>query len=107
MNLLQMLRREPVRMGQALLILFESGLMAAITFVPSLSATQQIALMGFGMTLVVVGQLGVAEFIRARVTPVADPRDRAGNRLVPEAAVPVASLATPPDAASASVAQSA
>lgn len=83
MKLPQLMQREPVRMGQALLILVEAVVMVTITFIPHLTSEQSGAIMGLGMAVILVSQIGVAELIRSQVTPIVNLRDKRDHRLAP------------------------
>ncbi|MCA9883567.1 MAG: hypothetical protein KC615_03590 [Anaerolineae bacterium] len=76
-----MFKREPVAIINAIVGVIEAGIALLIGLgVINLTADQVGYLMAF---VVAVGTLLQTIFVRSQVTPVADPRDNAGRKLVP------------------------
>ena len=72
--------REPVAVLNAAIAIVETALVLAIAFGLELTSAQVGAIMGF---VVAVTTLIRILLVRSQVTPVANPRDNAGNQLVP------------------------
>jgi hypothetical protein len=77
-------RTEPVRLGAAIVAVIAAGLILLNQFGVTTTNEQQAAILEFVKALIVIGAIfGVGEWVRRRVTPVADPRDNEGRPLEP------------------------
>lgn len=74
------MKREPVAIVNAIIAVIEALIALLVAFGLDLTAEQVGAIMAF--VAAVGGLIGIL-IVRPRVTPVADPRDKAGRRLVP------------------------
>ncbi len=77
------MKREPLAIVNAVITVIEAGLALLVAFGLDLTPGQVGAVMAF---VVALGGLIGTFIVRSRVTPIADPRDREGRRLVPEQA---------------------
>jgi hypothetical protein len=77
------MKREPLAIVNAIIVVIEAGLALLVAFGLDLTPGQVGAIMAF---VVAVGGLISTLILRPRLTPVADPRDKEGRRLVPEGA---------------------
>jgi hypothetical protein len=74
------MKREPVAIVSSVIAVIEAAIALLVAFELSLTAEQVGAIMAF---VTAVGGLIRILIVRPRVTPVADPRDNEGRRLVP------------------------
>lgn len=75
---------EPVRLGALIIGLIGAGVTLLVAFGIDLSADQQTAILAFaGAVIALLTALGVGEWVRRRVTPLADPKDNEGRPLEP------------------------
>ncbi len=72
--------REPVTIVNGIVAVIEAAIALGVAFGLDLTKEQVGAIMAF---VAAVGGLISILIVRPRVTPVADPRDREGRRLVP------------------------
>lgn len=76
------MKREPVAIVNAIIAVIEAAIALLVAFGLDLTKEQVGAIMAF---VAAVGGFMGTLIVRPRVTPVADPRDNAGRRLVPAA----------------------
>ncbi len=75
---------EPVRLGALIIGVIGAALALLVAFGVDLSADQQTAILGFAAAVIAMASaIGVGEWVRNRVTPVADPKDDEGRPLRP------------------------
>lgn len=75
---------EPVRLGALIIGAIGAILALLVAFGVDLSADQQTAILGVTAAVIALASaIGVGEWVRRRVTPLADPKDNEGRPLEP------------------------